>query len=56
MAAFFSNVGHMRPIVDRTGITERIDFSMEYAPPGSQEASDAECGWAGVQALPGTDD
>jgi len=33
MAAFFSNVGHMRPIVDRTGITERIDFSMEYAPP-----------------------
>jgi uncharacterized protein (TIGR03435 family) len=32
MAAFFSNVGHMRPIVDRTGITERIDFSMEYVP------------------------
>ena len=33
MAAFVSNVGHRRPFVDRTGITERVDFSMEYAPP-----------------------
>lgn len=30
MTAFFSNVGHMRPIVDRTGIKGAIDFSMEY--------------------------
>src|ERR1017187_10493644 len=32
MAAFLSNVGHMRPIVDRTGISGKIDFSMEFAP------------------------
>jgi bla regulator protein blaR1 len=32
MAAFFTNVGHMRPIVDRTGIRGNIDFSMEYTP------------------------
>jgi uncharacterized protein (TIGR03435 family) len=32
MAAFFSNVGYKRPIVDRTGITEKIDFSMEFVP------------------------
>jgi uncharacterized protein (TIGR03435 family) len=32
MAAFFSNVGHMQPIVDRTGIGGNIDFSMEYTP------------------------
>ena len=32
MAAFLSNVGHMRPIVDRTGIKGTIDFSMEYTP------------------------
>jgi bla regulator protein BlaR1 len=32
MTAFFSSVGRMRPIVDRTGITEAIDFSMEYTP------------------------
>jgi uncharacterized protein (TIGR03435 family) len=30
MAAFFSNVGHLRPIVDRTGLSGKIDFSMEY--------------------------
>jgi uncharacterized protein (TIGR03435 family) len=33
MTAFFSNVGHMPPIVDQTGITGRIDFSMVYTPP-----------------------
>ena len=32
MTAFFSNVGHMRPVVDRTGIRGTIDFSMEYTP------------------------
>lgn len=32
MAAFFSSVGRMRPIVDRTGIKGAIDFSMEYTP------------------------
>jgi len=32
MAAFFSNVGYKKPIVDRTGITEKIDFSMEFVP------------------------
>jgi len=32
MAAFFSNVGYKKPIVDRTGIAETIDFSMEYMP------------------------
>jgi uncharacterized protein (TIGR03435 family) len=30
MTAFFSNVGKMRPIVDRTGITGRIDFSFVF--------------------------
>jgi uncharacterized protein (TIGR03435 family) len=32
MAAFLSNVGYKKPIVDRTGITANIDFSMEYVP------------------------
>jgi len=32
MAAFFTNVGHMRPIVDQTGLSGKIDFSMEYTP------------------------
>jgi len=32
MGAFFTNVGHMRPIVDRTGIAGNIDFSMMYTP------------------------
>jgi uncharacterized protein (TIGR03435 family) len=32
MAAFFSNVGHMGPIVDRTGISGTIDFAVEYTP------------------------
>jgi uncharacterized protein (TIGR03435 family) len=32
MAAFFANVGYKKPVVDRTGITDRIDFSMEYVP------------------------
>jgi len=32
MAAFFTNVGHMRPIVDRTGINAAIDFSIAYTP------------------------
>jgi len=32
MGAFFTNVGHMRPIVDQTGIKGAIDFSMEYTP------------------------
>jgi bla regulator protein blaR1 len=30
MTAFFSNIGKMRPIVDRTGIKERVDFLMLY--------------------------
>ncbi len=51
MAAFFSNVGHMRPIVDRTGIIERIDFSMEYAPPARGAAAPNADGQASV---PGT--
>jgi len=43
MAAFFTNVGHMRPIVDRTGIAGTIDFSMEYTPEkrGGSTAADA---------------
>jgi len=32
MAAFFTNVGHMRPIVDQTGLNGKIDFSMTYTP------------------------
>ena len=49
MGAFFTTVGHMRPIVDRTGISGNIDFSMEYTPPGATTAS-AD----GQAALPGT--
>src|ERR1019366_9325099 len=44
MAAFLSNVGHMRLIVDQTGINGAIDFSMEYTPPareGSAPNADA---------------
>ena len=51
MAAFFSNVGHMRPIVDRTGITAKIDFSMEYTP---ERRSAAAAGADGQAELPGT--
>jgi uncharacterized protein (TIGR03435 family) len=51
MAAFFSNVGHMRPIVDRTGIAERIDFSMEYVPAARGAAAPNADGQASV---PGT--
>jgi uncharacterized protein (TIGR03435 family) len=51
MAAFFSSVGRMRPIVDRTGITGNIDFSMEYKP----AARGAAAPGADAQAeLPGT--
>lgn len=32
MAAFFSNVGHLGPIVDRTGISEPVDFSIDFLP------------------------
>ena len=32
MAAFFTNVGHMRPIVNETGLSGKIDFSMVYTP------------------------
>jgi uncharacterized protein (TIGR03435 family) len=33
MAAFFSNVGHLgRPVVDQTGLSGPIDFTMEYTP------------------------
>ena len=33
MAAFFTNVGHPgRPVVDRTGLSDKIDFAMEYMP------------------------
>ncbi len=32
MAAFITNIGHERAIVDRTGIIGKIDFSMEYMP------------------------
>jgi bla regulator protein BlaR1 len=51
MAAFFSSIGHMRPIVDRTGIGGNIDFSMEY----TQDTPGAAAAAPDAQAdLPGT--
>jgi bla regulator protein blaR1 len=50
MAAFFSSVGYKKPIMDRTGITGTIDFSMEYATPvrgSAPPSADAQA------ALPG---
>jgi uncharacterized protein (TIGR03435 family) len=50
MAGAFSSMGEMsRPIVDKTGLTERYDFTLTYAPdpgspmlpPGSTGATDA---------------
>jgi bla regulator protein BlaR1 len=50
IASFFTTIGHMRPIVDRTGIDGSIDFSMEYA----VEQPDTSATGASAQAsLPG---
>jgi bla regulator protein BlaR1 len=51
MGAFFSNVGHMRPIVDRTGISGNIDFSMEYTP---ERRGAPAAGAEGEAEVPGT--
>ena len=51
MAAFFSNVGHLRPIVDRTGLSGKIDFSMEYTP---DKHGDLESVVNAQTELPGT--
>jgi bla regulator protein blaR1 len=51
MAAFFSNVGYKQPIVDRTGITEKIDFSMEYTP---EKRGAAPVSADGQAEVPGT--
>lgn len=50
VGAFISNVGHMRPIVDRTGIAGKIDFSMEYTP----ERRGAPVSADGQADVPGT--
>jgi len=54
MTAFFSSVGRMRPIVDRTGIKGAIDFSMEYTPERPQTRGAAPSGPDGQAEAPGT--
>jgi uncharacterized protein (TIGR03435 family) len=51
MTAFFSNVGHMLPVVDRTGLTGKIDFSMEYTP---EKRGAAAADSDGQAEVPGT--
>ncbi len=43
MAAFFSNMGQLgRPVVDRTGLSGKIDFAVEFTPePSGSRATDA---------------
>ena len=51
MAAFFSNIGSLgRPVVDRTRLSGKIDFAMEYMPESRNPSS---TGGSSQSDLPG---